>query len=120
HDGGRPMSFTIRNLNKQFAQCGLHWGICITLGLMIAPATSALAEQTSATELRNAAQSTRSADIDPVTGLVYGTQSVVSGVAMTVDAEGHPRALCADPADSLAPLQMRDAIDPRNSRIRYE
>lgn len=114
------MSFEIGTLNGRFARHRSHWRIFIALLIAIAPASIALADQVSSAQSESASQPTQAPAIDPVTGLVYTGQATLSGVAVAVDADGHPRALCTDPTDLLAPLQMRDAIDPASSRLRYE
>ena len=110
------MSIAARHINK----LSLHWGHRLLLLALIASPSLAIAEQPAPTNRGQVDPTVQNSSIDPVTGLVYGSQPSVSGVAMAVDAEGHLRALCADPADSLAPSLMRDAIEPATSRLRYE
>lgn len=114
------MSIATRIMNTSFVRHRAHLKLGIAFVLIGAPISAALADPGTSAESEVGNQSIQSPAIDPITGLAYGAQTTVSGVAMAVDAEGHPRALCADPADSLSPLKMRDAIDPTTSRLRYE
>lgn len=114
------MSITTRQMNKPSARSCLHWGLGLVSLALIAPVSLALAAQPAAANGELANAPTQATTIDPVSGLVHGAPTTMEGVAMTVDSEGHVRAFCADPADSLAPAAMRDAIRPDVSRLRYE
>ena len=105
--------------NKPLTRSSMHWGLCLLSLALIAPLSLALAASPVPTNGEQSLAPVQTT-IDPVSGLVYGTPSSVNGIAIAVDADGHPRAFCADPADSLAPSRMRDAMEPATSRLRYE
>ncbi len=87
---------------------------------MILPLSAASADQPALANSMSPSPPTQAVAIDPLTPLDYPTSTPTEGLAMTVDAEGHARVFCADPADSLAPAAMRDAIRSDISRLRYE
>lgn len=113
------MPIPSQHMNKPVSRSSAHWGLCLLSLALIAPLSLALAAPPAQTNGEQALVPVQTT-IDPVSGLVHGTPPSVNGIAMTVDADGHPRAFCADPADSLAPSRMRDAMEPATSRLRYE
>ncbi|MEO7936048.1 MAG: hypothetical protein ABIR27_07295 [Dokdonella sp.] len=113
------MSIMARPIIKPSVRSCAHWGRCLVSLVLITPLV-ALADQPADVNGVLTSSPIQTSAIDPITGLHYAAPLSVNGVAMTVDAEGHPRAFCADPADSLAPAVMRDLIEPATSRVRYE
>lgn len=112
------MSITPRQMNEDPARFLKSGGLCLLCLALISPLSVALADPPSAT-IGQQPSLPPQMTIDP-SGLVHDAANLIEGVAMTIDSEGHVRALCADPADSLAPAAMRDAIRPDVSRLRYE
>ena len=113
------MPLPSQHMNKRLYGSSAHWGLCLLSLALIAPVSLALAAPPAPTNGEQSLAPVRTT-IDPVSGLVHGASPSVNGIAIAVDADGHPRAFCADPADSLAPSRMRDAIQPAASRLRYE
>lgn len=114
------MSITTRRKSKSCFLSFIYWGFCLLALVLIAPLSLVLADEPPPVNDEQASPLVQKITIDPVSGLVYGVTPPVSGIAMSVDADGHPHAFCADPADSLAPAKMRDALQSDASRVRYE
>lgn len=114
------MFITARQIDQTLARTHLFSPLgLVCLGIM-APLSFASADHpmpTHPVQIEPAAQHVKT---ESVPGLVYVLSPPVSGIAMSLDSEGHPRALCADPEDSLAPAAMRDAIESDTSRLRHE
>lgn len=109
-----------RQMSKPPSRTFTLWRFCLLSVALMAPISLVIAQQPSAANGEHDSRPIQKATIDPVTGLVYGLPPSLNGIGMMVDANGHPRAFCADPADSLAPAAVRDAIQPATSRLRYE
>lgn len=63
------------------------------------------------------------ANVDPITGLPYGPGSespFVSGIAVTVDADGHIRAVCVEPSSTDVESTLHRVIEPATHRLRFE
>ena len=116
------MSTAARKSDESSARASMRWASCLICLGLIAPLSVAIADQPMPAHrtLAELGAQSHPASAEPTSTRVYAAGPPTSGIAMSVDAQGHLRALCADPADSLSPAAMRDAIESDTSRLRYE
>lgn len=114
------MLINVGKLNHASTRRPTPAGLHLIYLAMVLPLSAASADQPSLADSMAPSAPSQALAIDPLSALDYAISTPMEGLAMTVDAEGHPRVFCAYPADSLAPAAMRDAIRSDISRLRYE